>query len=278
LFGWSADAQLMDYYERTLFNHRLGTINPEDGMMMYYLPLASGYWKTFGKALDSFWCCTGTGSEEYAKLADTIYFHDENSLYVNLYIDSQLEWPEKGLRIKQETRFPQEQGTTITVSGKSPTRLAIKLRVPYWAEGGSVEVNGTKLDAFSSPSSYLTLDREWRNGDKIELSLPMRLHVDAMPDDRSVQAVMYGPLVLAGRFDGVAKDKIYGDMGPKRSEEERVPEIIVSQNEPTGWIEADVREPLVFHGMGQSQPLTLVPLNSIFHERYAVYWKVSSKA
>ena len=277
LFGWSPDARLMDYYERTLFNHRLGTIDPEDGMMMYYLPLASGYWKTFGRAFDSFWCCTGTGSEEYAKLADTIYFHDENSLYVNLYIDSQLEWPEKGLRFKQETRFPEEQGTTITVSGKTPTRLAVQLRVPYWAEGGSVKINGTPLQAFSSPSSYLTLNREWRNGDKIELSLPMKLHIDAMPDDPSMQAVMYGPLVLAGRFDAVAKEKIYEDLGPRHEQAEKVPEIVANWNDSTGWMEPDASQRLVFRSVGQSQPITMVPLNSIFHEHYAVYWKVNSK-
>ena len=144
LFGWSPDARLMDYYERTLFNHRLGTINPEDGTMMYYLPLASGYWKTFGKPFDAFWCCTGTGSEEYAKLADTIYFHNDDSLYVNLYIDSQLDWPEKGLHITQDTRFPEEQGTTLTIAAKNPAQLSINLRIPYWAQGGSVKINGSR--------------------------------------------------------------------------------------------------------------------------------------
>jgi len=205
LFGWSPDARLMDYYERTLFNHRLGTINPEDGTMMYYLPLAAGYWKTFGKPFDSLWCCTGTGSEEYGKLTDTIYFHDDDSLYVNLYIDSQLEWPEKGLRVKQETRFPEEQGTTITVAAKSPTQFAINLRIPYWVEGGNVKINGAIVPAFASPSSYLSLNRIWKSGDKIELSLPMGLHIDSMPDNETIQAAMYGPLVLAGRFDPVSK-------------------------------------------------------------------------
>ena len=277
LFGWTPDARYMDYYERVLFNHRLGTINPDDGMMMYYLPLASGSWKTFGTSLDSFWCCTGTGSEEYAKLADTIYFHDEDSVYVNLYVDSQLEWPEKGLRLKQETRFPEEQGTTITVSCKTPSQMGIRLRVPYWAESGSVKVNGAAIPAFSSPSSYLSLNREWKNGDKIELKLPMKLHIDAMPDDRSVQAVMYGPLVLAGRFEAVAKEKIYGDMGPKKGEESKVPAITASADHPTSWVEPDAKQPLTFHSVGQSQALTLVPLNSIYRERYAVYWKVGSR-
>jgi DUF1680 family protein len=278
LFGWSPDARLMDYYERTVFNHRLGTINPEDGTMMYYLPLASGYWKTFGKPFDSLWCCTGTGSEEYAKLTDTIYFHDDDSLYVNLYIDSQLEWPEKGLRFKQETRFPEEQGTTFTISGKNPVQLGINLRIPYWAQGGSVKINGAALPAFSSPSSYLTLNRVWKPGDKIELSLPMGLHIDSMPDDQTIQAAMYGPLVLAGRFDQVTKEMSYGDYEPKPGDQEKVPDIVADSSKPTAWIEPDGKQPLTFHSVGQSQALTMVPLNSIIHNRYAVYWKVNNKS
>ena len=277
LFGWSPDARLMDYYERTLFNHRLGTINPEDGTMMYYLPLASGYWKTFGKPLDAFWCCTGTGSEEYAKLADTIYFHDDDSLYVNLFIDSQVEWPEKSLRLKQQTRFPEEQGTTITISAESPTQLAIRLRIPYWAQGGSVKINGATLPAFASPSSYLTLNRIWKTADKIELTLPMGLHIDSMPDDETIQAAMYGPLVLAGRFDPVTKDLTYSGYGPKSGTQSKVPEIVADAARPTAWLEPDSKEPLTFHAVGQPQPLTLIPLNQVIHERYAVYWKVKNK-
>jgi len=279
LFGWSPDARLMDYYERTLFNHRLGTINPEDGTMMYYLPLASGYWKTFGKPLDSFWCCTGTGSEEYAKLADTIYFHDDDSLYVNLYIDSQLEWPEKNLQLKQQTRFPEEQGTTITISAKTPTQLGINLRIPYWTQGGSVKINGAALPAFASPSSYLTLNRVWKTGDKIELSLPMHLGIESMPDDQTLQAAMYGPLVLAGRFEPVTKEMTYsGGYGPKSGAQTAVPEIVTDSGHPAAWIESDTAQRLTFQTVGQPQPLTFIPLNQIIHERYAVYWKVRNKS
>jgi hypothetical protein len=277
LFGWSPDARYMDYYERLVFNHRLGTINPEDGTMMYYLPLASGYWKTFGKPYDSLWCCTGTGSEEYAKLTDTIYFHDDDSLYVNLYIDSNLEWPEKGLHVKQETRFPEQPGTTITISAKNPQQLEFNLRIPYWAQGGSVKVNGAALQAFSSPSSYLTLNRVWKAGDKIELDLPMGLHVDSMPDDQSIQAMMYGPLVLAGRFDAVSKEMLYGDYEPKPDDQYKVPEIVADANKPTAWVEVDNRQPLTFSAVGQSKPMSLRPLYQIINERYAVYWKVNTK-
>ena len=275
LLGWTGDARYMDYYERLLFNHRLGTINPEDGAMMYYLPLASGYWKTFGTAFDSFWCCTGTGSEEYAKLADTIYFHDEDSLFVNLYIDSQLDWPEKGLRIKQDTRFPEQQGTTLTIDTKRPTELAIRLRVPYWAQGGSVKVNGNSLPAFSSPSSYLSLQGSWKSGDKIELSLPMGLHASPMPDDQNLVAAMYGPLVLAGCFDSVSTEMTYGNMGPK-GKQEGVPGIVADPSKPSSWIEPEPAQPLAFRCVGQTQAFPLLPLYKVIHQRYAVYWKVSA--
>jgi DUF1680 family protein len=278
LFGWSADARLMDYYERALFNHRLGTINPENGTMMYYLPLAAGYWKTFGKPFDAFWCCTGTGSEEYAKLVDTIYFHDDDSLYVNLYVDSQLEWPEKGLGLRQETRFPEQEGSTLTLSVRNPVRLSLRLRIPYWARGGSVKINGAPLAAFASPSSYLLLDRVWANGDKIELSLPMDLHISPMPDDETLQAAMYGPLVLAGRFDAVSPEMMYGDYEPKPSDQLKVPAIVADPAQPAGWLRPDLQQLHTFETVGQASPLTLVPLYRVIHERYAVYWKVNGKS
>ena len=277
LFGWSPDARLMDYYERLVFNHRLGTINPEDGTMMYYLPLASGYWKTFGKPFDAFWCCTGTGSEEYAKLTDTIYFHDADALYVNLYIDSQLEWPEMGIQVRQQTRFPEEEGTALTISAKTPVQMTVNLRIPYWVRGGSVKINGSALPAFASPSSYLSLNRLWKSGDKIELSLPMDLHVAPMPDNEQIQAMMYGPLVLAGRFDAVSKEMLYGDYEPKQADQFKVPDIVADPAKPTDWVQRDPRQTLTFQTKGQAQSSTLVPLYKIIPERYAVYWNVKGK-
>jgi DUF1680 family protein len=188
-----------------------------------------------------------------------------------------LEWPEKGLRVKQETRFPEEQGTTITIATKNPTQLVINLRIPYWVQGGSVKINGAPLPAFSSPSSYLTLNRVWKAGDKIELSLPMGLHIDSMPDNETIQAAMYGPLVLAGHFDAVTKDMTYGGYEPKPGDEKKVPDIVADASNPTAWIEPDAKQSLTFSTVGQSQPLTLVPLYKVIHDRYAVYWKVDNK-
>jgi len=181
-------------------------------------------------------------------------------------------------KLTSRRKTPEQQGTTLIVTAQTPTPLAINLRIPYWAQGGSVRINGTTLPAFSSPSSYLTLNRTWKTGDKIELSLPMGLHLDPMPDDATIQAMMYGPLVLAGRFEAVGKDLQYGDYEPKNNPPIKVPGILADVNRPTAWVEPDAKESLTFHAAAPSQPVTMVPLYQIIRERYAVYWKVNTKS
>jgi len=99
-----------------------------------------------------------------------------------------------------------------------------------------------------------------------------------MPDDETIQAVMYGPLVLAGRFEAVGKDMLYGEYGPKDNAQTKVPDIVADPDKPTAWVEPDPKQPLTFHAVGQSQPLTMVPLYQVIQERYAVYWKVNKKS
>jgi DUF1680 family protein len=282
LFGWTADPRLADYYERTLFNSRLGTENPSNGMKMYFLPLAAGYWKYFSSPLDSFWCCTGTGAEEFSKFGNSIYFHNDRELYVNLFIASELSWPQKGLRLRQATSFPEEEGTTLAIEASQPVALAIKIRVPWWAErGATVKINGVAQDMPATPSSYITLARRWSSGDTIEVSLPMSLRIAAMPDDGTIQAVMYGPLVLAGRLgaEGLTREMMYG--GYREDLEGApvpAPVIRASSADPVAWVEPVAGQPLTFRAVGQSQPLELIPLYKLFNERYGVYWKVEDSA
>ena len=96
LYQWTADPRYFDYYERSLLNMRLGTIHPQTGHTQYYLSLTPGAWKTFNTEVDSFWCCTGTGVEEYSKLNDSIYWHDADGVYVNLFIASEFELGREG--------------------------------------------------------------------------------------------------------------------------------------------------------------------------------------
>jgi len=281
IFGWTADPRAMDYYERVLWNHRLGTQDTE-GRKSYFLPLGSGYWKYYNSQWDSFWCCTGTGVEEFAKFADSIYFHDDRGVYVNLFLASELNWPEKGLQLRQETKFPDQDSTTLIVRAPAPVELALHVRIPYWAtRGGTVKLNGEALPVFSSPSSYLSVTRAWKDGDRLEVSLPMSLHVDAMPDDPTVQAMMYGPFVLAGRLgdSGLTPALTYPgyDTAPQ-GEPVPVPAIASSSPNPTGWVEPVKDQALAFQSVGQNESLSLVPLYRVTGQRYAVYWKVAGKA
>ena len=283
VYGWTVDPKVMDYYERLLFNVRLGT-QDKNGMLMYYVPLKPGKWKTFGTKYDAFWCCTGTGVEEYAKSNDSIYFHDADSMYVNLFVGSEVNWPEKGLTLVQETNFPEEEGTTLTIQANKPKDVAIKIRIPYWAtQNVAIKVNGELQTVTATPSSYVELKRKWKSGDKIEVSLPMNFHAAPLPDDSTLQAAMYGPLVLAAEMgkDGLTEQMIYGDSGPDDEHKKQIPmpEILVTKvSGPVNWVERVPAEKLKFRTVASAGSLSLKPLYQIMDERYSVYLKLNEKA
>ena len=272
LYGWSADPRYFDYYERVLYNHRLGTINLETGATQYYLGLVPGSWRAFNSEWDSFWCCTCTGIEEYSKLNDSIYFHDDNGLYVNLFIPSEVTWRAKGVRVRQETRFPEVPSTALRVSCDKPVRMTLYMRVPAWVSGAAgVKVNGRAAEISGGPGSYLRIDRTWNSGDRVEMEMPMQLHSEAMPDDPAMQAVFYGPLLLAGQFgrDGLTRELVIGPMGPQLK---KAPPVVIPSLAANESIQpAD--GPLTFRATGAQ--VTLVPFNQVTDQRYTVCWKVS---
>ncbi len=281
LFGQEPDAKHFDYYERVLMNVRRGT-QDRNGMLMYYVSLQPGLYKTFGTPFGAFWCCTGTGSEEYAKLTDSIYFHDDRSLYVNLFIASKLDWAERGLRLRQTTTFPYEEKTTLTIDQAPREATAIRLRVPYWATSGvKVRLNGAPLPiAEASPSSYLALEQMWKSGDVVEIEMPMTLHIAVAPDDTTVQAAMYGPVVLAALLgtEGLTTNMIYNGSRPEEADRGMpMPQVTV----PGVWFEraeATKEYALRFRSRGDGPIHTLVPLNEVMDERYSVYLKNVSVA
>jgi DUF1680 family protein len=282
VYGMTVDPKVMDYYERLLFNVRLGT-QDKNGMLMYYVPLTAGKWKTFGTEYGAFWCCTGTGVEEFAKSNDSIYFHDAENLYVNLFIGSEVTWAQKGLTLVQTTNFPQEEGTTLSIRVPKPTAAALKIRVPYWATRGvTIKVNGQMLKVASEPSSYAELKRRWKDGDKVEVSFPMSLHSAPLPDDSTLQAAMYGPLVLAAQMgrEGLTQEMIYGQSGPFTEHQPELPMPQVTVAKGAGlekWVEPVLGETLRFRTTGQAETVHLMPLYQIMDERYSVYLKVNEK-
>lgn len=200
LFAQQPDARYMDYYERNLVNHRLGTIEPQTGLSTYFLSLAPGAWKSLGTDETTFWCCNGSAAEEFSKLGDTIYAHDTEGLYVNLFIASALDWSERGVRLRQVTTFPSAGETTLTLEAAPGGEWPIHIRIPGWTTAGAqVRVNGKIMAASADPGGYLRISRAWKAGDRISLSLPMPLRVDRFPDAPQIQALMVGPVVLAAQ-------------------------------------------------------------------------------
>lgn len=279
-FAWTGDAKYMDAYERALWNCRMGTQNAQ-GLKQYFFPLAAGYWRYYNSAENSFWCCTGTGAEEFAKLNDTIYFHDADSVWVNQFVPSELDWKEKNFGLRQETSFPEQPGTTLVVKAAAPQRRTIHVRVPRWtAQGGSVRINGRELEAFAQPASYLSLTREWRDGDKIEVSLPMQLWSEPLPGNPSTRAALYGPLVLAaelgsGPKDGPLKIGAY-DTGPKQADLPKPePNPVAPVNASGEWIDVVSAKDLSFKA---AAGVNVKPMYRITDEKYAVYWATEKKA
>jgi DUF1680 family protein len=288
LYQWTADPRYFDYYERTLLNSRLGTQHPENGRKMYYLPLETGFFKFYNSDYNSFWCCTGTGAEEFGKFNDSIYFHNDRDVFVNLFIASEVNWPEKNLTIRQETKFPEQEGTALVVKATKPVEAGINIRIPAWADaGGSVLLNGKPLEAWSNPGSYLEIRRKWADGDKLEVKLPMHLHTEPLPGDPTQRAAMYGPLVLAAKLGtaDLPKEAIYDadhgetQLAPPHAKPEGTANATVKSNgrgAEADWVEAVSGQTLTFQTVGQNEKATLVPLNQIYDERYGVYWKVTS--
>jgi hypothetical protein len=276
LFTWDPDPAYADYYELLFFNGILPTQNPSDGMLMYYLPLGSGWYKTFGTPRSSFWCCTGTGVESFARLGSDIYYHGENDLYVNLFIPSDVRWDEKDLVLRQETDFPRTPQTHFLFQTGKPVSLSLHIRVPDWsARGARVRLNGRELDVTSSPRSYLVLTRTWQNGDRLDVEYSMDLHLKPLPDDPRVAAIMYGPIVLAGRLgaEGVTDSLIHGFYGPS-SPPVLTPCLVVTNPDVHSWVAPVSGRPLTFrtNGVGVPHDVELIPLYELFDERYAVYW------
>jgi DUF1680 family protein len=262
LYGWTGNPGYFDYYERSLWNHRLGTIEPNTGHTEYYLSLAlTGARKNFNSEDQDFWCCTGTGVEEYSKLNDSIYWQEADGLFVNLFIASELNGEERGFRLRQETKFPVEAGTALMVTAARPAPMTLRLRIPAWLRSApTVKLNGEVLDASAAPGSYLSLTRTWKAGDRVEMELPMHLSTEALPDEPARRAVLYGPVVLAA------------DLGAApRGRSTPPPEIPVvkASGDVASWVKPG-DGPLAF----RAGNLALAPLNSIFENRYLVYLPV----
>ena len=278
MFSWDLDPKYMDYYERGLYNHILGSQEPETGGVTYFYSLKPGHFKVYSTPFDSMWCCVGTGIENHSKYGDTIYFHGDDTLFVNLFIPSKLNWEGKGVKVIQETKFPENDTTTLTIATKKPQAFALSVRVPYWThKGAQITVNGERQNVAMQPGTYASVRRTWQDGDVVKVTLPMNLRLYRARDDKNLVVVMYGPLVLAGELgrEGmpesscIASGDTYGMTLPPP-----VPMLVFEDDDPSTWLRPVEGRPLTWRtdGAGKPQDVTLSPLGLLHNQRYNVYW------
>ncbi|MBS1002239.1 glycoside hydrolase family 127 protein [Acetobacter persici] len=213
VYTWQPDSTLFDYYERAHLNHVLAAHDPQTGLFTYMTPTITAGVREWSTPEDSFWCCVGTGMESHAKHGESIWWQGAETLFVNLYIPSRLHWAAQDVVWRMDTRYPYDGQITLSVEeakAAGPFRLA--LRVPGWVKGSiGLKVNGETVPA-QPEDGYLTINRVWRKGDTVTLTLPLALRTEAPVEAPHLVSLLHGPMVLAA--DLATAEGAYDAMDP----------------------------------------------------------------
>lgn len=285
LFREQPEAKYMDYYERATFNHIRSTQHPEHGGYVYFTSARPRQHRKYSAPNKAMWCCVGTGMENHGKYNQMVFSHSGDKLFLNLFMASQLSWREKGVEIKQETNFPLEEQTKLTVT-KGKAKFNLLVRYPGWVKEGDLKImiNGKAFNYSAKPSSYVSIDREWKKGDRVELTLPMRNTVERMPDVPDYVAIMHGPILLGakagtedmgslvageGRFDQYTGGKMLPiDKAPiiiDNNIENIADKLVPVEGKPLHFtLNVATKNPL--------ENMVLEPFYQIHDARYMIYW------
>ncbi len=299
LFALWPDPHYADFHERALFNHILGSIDPENGSTCYMVCVGqSGHQREYADMFQSFTCCVGSGMESQALHGDGIYYESADHFWINLYAPSTAESKGLGLRIDVKTDFPEGDSVEAALTLKSTREFTIAIRRPFWvATNFSVKVNGELVNesepraedaqfrgrgtgrttrTTSRPvSSYIELKRDWKTGDTIELSLPKTLRLEALPDSPHRAAIMWGPLVLAGDLGPEQRRPGFRDRGASTNQS-AVPVFLAAEQPVSEWVKPVDGKPAEFHteGVGRDKDVELVPFYRLHHRNYGIYWSL----
>jgi DUF1680 family protein len=268
LFALHPAAELMEYYERGLYNHILASQNHQTGMMCYFVPLRMGTRKEFSDAFNTFTCCVGSGLENHVKYGESIYFKGKDgSVYVNLFIPSVLNWKEKDFRLTLNSKIPQEKTVKLTVQTNHAQTRTIRIRKPQWAKDVSVRVNGKAIVAAVQQDGYMAVSRKWKDNDVIEIDMEASLQAVAMPDNADRRAFFYGPVLLAGNLGTSEPDPATG-----------IPVLVSGETDVNKFFVVQSKADLIFktNKIGSPTDVTLQPFYSINDAYYSVYWDVFS--
>ncbi|GFP74453.1 glycoside hydrolase family 127 protein [Clostridium fungisolvens] len=277
LYAWEQNSDYIDYYENALYNQILASQDPESGMKTYFVSTKPGHFKIYCSPEDSFWCCTGTGMENPARYIRNIYYREKNNLFVNLFIASKLQLQDKRIVLRQETMFPEEDRTKLVFEEADEELMIVNIRVPYWVNGEvKVVVNGSEEHS-KSHNGYIAIERNWKKGDEIDISLPMNVHVYTSKDDSHKIVFMYGPLVLAGALgkENFPETDILDDhLKLNHYPGIAVPTLVTDRVEEC--VKHAYVSPLTFETEAICEPghkkIKLIPFYDLHHQRYTIYW------
>lgn len=288
LFAWAPDAAHHDFVERALINHLAANIGQKPGEFGYFLGLGSVGVKVFSTPFDSWWCCVGTGLETPARYAEHFAAESGDELWINHYFAASIDWPRKGARLSLDTRFPEGELVRVSFSLDAPSVFTLYLRHPGWCAAPAVFLDGESLHVASRPRSYFSLRREWRDGEVLELRLPMALRAEPLPSsDGKLVALLNGPVLLAAIVpeengaESPAKLR-WAEHLSARGKTDAFPPVLVADSIEAAL--AGLRPagsgPLEFASRDILRPadLPFVPLYRIYEEQYAVYFPLLSAA
>jgi DUF1680 family protein len=289
LFMVTGDIKYADFYERIHINEILSSMNPDTGMTTYFKPMGTGYFKAFGTTDNSFWCCTGTGMENFTRLDDSVYFHDAKDLWVTFYVSSTLNWKDRGLALTQTTDLPMTNKVTVTVTAAPTDAVNLQFRKPYWASTCQVgvTVNGQAVTPVEA-SGFLGISRVWQANDKVELTFPLFVQVSRLQDNQNAVAFTYGPLVLSAGLGTASMTTTGHAMTIAATSPGGLQDTIKINSGTTinDWI-ANIQNNLVQtagkleftpKGTDSDSTLTFIPHYSRYKDRYGIYWKLSGTA
>ena len=286
LYQSTPELAFADYYERALYNHILSSQEPEKGGFVYFTPIRPGHYRVYSQPETSMWCCVGSGLENHAKYGEFIYAHSDDSLYVNLYIPSKLDWKSKGLVLKQESNFPNEEEVRFQVEHAPKSSFTLLLRNPSWSKGVQVSVNGKIQDINETRNGYIAINRKWKKGDRVSILLPMELALEQIPDQQNYFAFTYGPIVLAAATGTTDMQGLFADDSRGghiahgcQIPLQEVPMLIGEASEMTTQLKRLSGNKLAFEFTGDIYPkqatsLTFIPFYNLHQSRYAIYFHV----
>ncbi|MGM9482352.1 beta-L-arabinofuranosidase domain-containing protein [Roseateles sp. NT4] len=275
-----------DFYERTLYNHILASQHPGEGGFVYFTPMRPQHYRVYSQVDQGMWCCVGSGIESHARHGEFIYAHDGDSLTVNLFIASELDWRERGAHITQTTRFPDESRTRLTVHEAG--EFALKIRYPGWVGPGALKVklNGKPIAVKARPGGHVELRRAWAAGDHVDVELPMRTALEPMPGLKHYVAVLHGPIVLAAKTPQPGEALSFKADGSRMGHiaqgpvcpQEAAPVFVSDKADFVRRFRPVRGQPLTFTAPGLiqggkgSENLQLIPFFRLHDSRYMVYW------